>query len=249
MSIVPDYIQALYAWRAWRFDGKYLSAVVHQYQRWESYPQPAECFSYQYQSGFSGVYSRHPAPEDTCTCGYYSTLNIRVMKDYARQTMVSFDVEMLSEATAIGVVSVWGKVIEHQEGYRSEYAYPKLVIVLPPTTAVLKTPDGKRFAYSEPFPDQYGYFTLVNDEKYAMPTLNVARRISEYYQVPTFLGPVSRIAPGVLSSARLSGILADIRWRHMTARPLEGTHPITPEEVRWLEKHLEITYKLPRVRT
>jgi hypothetical protein len=40
-------------------------------------------------------------------------------------------------AYVIGTVNIWGKVIEHETGYRAQYIYPKELIARTPTVAAL----------------------------------------------------------------------------------------------------------------
>lgn len=59
----------------------------------------------------------HYAPELECTCGYYCC------KTKEQLYAMGYG----AAAEAIGEVWLWGKVIEHEIGFRSEYCYPKSI--------------------------------------------------------------------------------------------------------------------------
>jgi hypothetical protein len=55
---------------------------------------------------------RHPAPSTECSCGIYAHRSRGAALAHARATPGSI----------VGEVELWGRVIEHEHGYRSEYA-------------------------------------------------------------------------------------------------------------------------------
>ena len=57
----------------------------------------------------------HPAPDPRCTCGIYA----RREPDRSARVTPSYPVPPV-----IGTVSLWGRVIEHEEGWRGAFAYP-----------------------------------------------------------------------------------------------------------------------------
>jgi hypothetical protein len=64
----------------------------------------------------------HEAPQLGCSCGIYAFSQPYLVKEqgYYRQDL-------------LGEVSLWGKVIEHERGYRAQYAYPKQLYITPHT--------------------------------------------------------------------------------------------------------------------
>ena len=58
-------------------------------------------------------YDTHNAPEPECVCGIYATRTAAQLNqlDYAQRLF--------------GEVWLWGRVVEHEDGYRAQYAYPK----------------------------------------------------------------------------------------------------------------------------
>ena len=106
---VPDYMGTLTGWRGWRvIDGK-LNALG--------------------MSGMSGVWepkkavratcqkAQHECPTKDCTCGYWTFKSIALLQEALQPYAGSVRV--------IGTVEHWGKVIECENGFRSEFAYPK----------------------------------------------------------------------------------------------------------------------------
>jgi len=55
----------------------------------------------------------HHAPQAGCECGYYTVTNWDKAHKLSKSMVCIF-----------GRAAIWGKVIKHQDGYRSEYAYP-----------------------------------------------------------------------------------------------------------------------------
>jgi hypothetical protein len=58
---------------------------------------------------------QHPAPDPSCTCGIYAASSLQAL-ERPRPAWLPPPV--------VGTVSLWGKVIEHERGWRAEFAYP-----------------------------------------------------------------------------------------------------------------------------
>jgi hypothetical protein len=60
----------------------------------------------------------HAAPKDGCTCGVYAARDLAHLQEigYARYGVH-------------GEVYLWGTVVEHQLGWRAQYAYPKSLVL------------------------------------------------------------------------------------------------------------------------
>ena len=54
----------------------------------------------------------HGAPDPACTCGLHGTHGLEVL----RKTRCP---------AVLGRVALWGRVIEHEHGYRAQFAYPQ----------------------------------------------------------------------------------------------------------------------------
>jgi len=62
----------------------------------------------------------HDAPQANCTCGVYA---VKTLDHFRSAGYERFGIH--------GEVYLWGKVVEHELGYRAQFAYPKN-FVLPP---------------------------------------------------------------------------------------------------------------------
>jgi hypothetical protein len=83
-----------------------------------------------------GLFSRraerptHPAPSWGCQCGVYGFARLD-MDELERSPQVAGR-DPDRGVTALGVVLLWGRVIQHELGYRAEYARPLTLLRLPP---------------------------------------------------------------------------------------------------------------------
>lgn len=122
---VPDAIEPIVAWRFWRVGSgdRLLRSLTGRHQRWEpGRALEARCrfddvdrseWRYQVVSGFSP--DPHPAPAEGCTCGLYAA---RSLEHLRAQPLFGLS------RTVVGQVSLWGKVIPGQHGFRAQFAYP-----------------------------------------------------------------------------------------------------------------------------
>jgi len=127
---VPDAITPIVGWRYWRLgDGEgLLRSLTGRHQQWEpGQALRARCrfdevdrsdWRYRMVSGFSP--EAHPAPSEGCTCGLYAA---RSLEDLRGQMLFGLN------RMVVGEVSLWGKVIPGQRGFRAEYAYPERLSV------------------------------------------------------------------------------------------------------------------------
>jgi hypothetical protein len=107
---MPDYTTVLTGWRAWRtavHRNQWRLAALGQGIVWP--PKRKLAARCKDESA-----SPHPAPCWECSCGVWA------FKDLDRLLLAveSYDVSVL------GKVSLWGRIIETENGYRAEYAYP-----------------------------------------------------------------------------------------------------------------------------
>lgn len=114
LARVPDRIEPIIAWRAWQPSGKQLKAIG-QGMAWPAKkPMKAKCVS---RGG-------HKAPEMQCECGIWAFRDLETLlpaaDSYASQDLI------------VGSVYLWGRVIECENGYRAEFAYPKELWCLKP---------------------------------------------------------------------------------------------------------------------
>jgi hypothetical protein len=101
--------EPIVAWRAWALtghrdgDGLLLRPVAKRTRTWKPRETvEASCRTTRW----------HDAPDPRCTCGLHGTHGLEVL----RKTRCP---------AVLGRVALWGRVIEHEHGYRARYAYPQ----------------------------------------------------------------------------------------------------------------------------
>jgi hypothetical protein len=101
--------EPIIAWRAWALTGRrdgtglLLRPVAKRARTWK----PKEIVEASCRT------SRwHEAPDPACTCGLHGTHGIELL----RKTKCP---------AVLGRVALWGRVIEHEHGYRARFAYPQ----------------------------------------------------------------------------------------------------------------------------
>ncbi|HEX7277899.1 MAG TPA: hypothetical protein VF244_11035 [Acidimicrobiales bacterium] len=118
-------------YREWKLlrrypDGCHLKSVnndevVQPYQRIEATCRPlGGVITFSFNTFGSALSSSrtpqpvpHPAPAHSCTCGIYAYRDgVDIREDRA-------------DPYVLGEVNLWGRVIEHESGYRAQFAYPK----------------------------------------------------------------------------------------------------------------------------
>ena len=103
----PDYIFPLVGYRAWQWEEiglKSLNGI-----RW----QPGEPFT-----ATCNTQGCHEPPESNCTCGIYASKSLDHLSRLG-----------YTEQRIHGEVFLWGTVVEHEGGWRGQFAYPKNFIV------------------------------------------------------------------------------------------------------------------------
>lgn len=107
-------VEPIVAWRTWALTGRrdgtdlLLRPVAGRSRPWRPM-QTAEAIC---------KHTRlHSSPNLDCTCGLHGTHDI----DILRRTRCP---------AVLGRVALWGRVIEHDFGYRAQYAYPQLVTIV-----------------------------------------------------------------------------------------------------------------------
>ena len=113
---LPDYISPIVACRVWQWDASGLRSLNGE--PWlPGKPLAAGC-----RVSDSGTLvgraetanGNHAAPQGGCTCGVYAA------KDFEHLRRTGYDRYGIH-----GQVCLWGTVVEHQLGWRAEFAYPK----------------------------------------------------------------------------------------------------------------------------
>jgi hypothetical protein len=106
-SVIPDGIEPLVGWRAWRVQYDMLTSVYHP-TPWG----PREALWARHW--FAGAQRTHESPKEHCSCGVYAYLDRGRAEELAETSC----------APVFGTIALWGRVIEHEFGFKAEFAYP-----------------------------------------------------------------------------------------------------------------------------
>jgi hypothetical protein len=102
------------AWRAWGLTGHgdgtglLLRPVAKRARTW----RPLEVVAATCRTA-----RWHEAPDPTCTCGLHGTHGVELL----RKTRCP---------AVLGRVAMWGRVVEHELGFRARYAYPQRLALI-----------------------------------------------------------------------------------------------------------------------
>jgi hypothetical protein len=150
---VPDYISPIVGYRVWTLSTMGLKSLCGE--QWH----PAQSLAARCRAsavvgpvvGRSEAADAHDAPQEKCTCGIYA---IKTLHHFRSAGFERFGV--------CGEVFLWGKVVEHEFGWRAQLAYPKNLFL---------SPDALPFTLAEIWPrlqalTLYGsdIFVLDNDQ-------------------------------------------------------------------------------------
>jgi hypothetical protein len=126
VSGAPDFAEPLEAWRVWkvvRRHGVYSLGSVVQSTLWPAGEAlVAECLAGSRLLLFRRRKRRHLAPDHRCECGIYAA-----GLDGVAQYVAAGPFRGISRV--LGLVSLWGTVVECERGYRASHAYPKRIFV------------------------------------------------------------------------------------------------------------------------
>ena len=110
-------------WRIWRVTGGGLRATV-----WDTLWPARERFDARCRRGSAAYWADEPpaghrAPDPGCDCGVYAFKRREDAEQLARE-------KVDGDVIAVGRVSLWGRVIETELGFRAERAYPYDLVLL-----------------------------------------------------------------------------------------------------------------------
>ncbi len=127
----PDYVEPTVGWRAWEVvesDGVLQLSSLRYAGIWEPGTEVAATCRRSLAYLPWGRMPIHTAPASDCVCGIYGAVKV----EHARPFLWVAG----SEAAAyrvVGRVSLWGRVVQAQFGWRAEFGYPEHLYV-PATT-------------------------------------------------------------------------------------------------------------------
>ena len=110
---VPDYISPIVGYRVWTWGTLGLKSLCGK--SWH----PGQVVAARCRASIVGGRGKakddlHDAPHEECTCGIY-----------AAKTLHHFRSAGYDRYGIHGEVYLWGTVVEHELGYRAQFAYPK----------------------------------------------------------------------------------------------------------------------------
>jgi hypothetical protein len=127
VAAVPDVPAAVLGWRTWRV-GRRAQQRHALFSPLTGTPWPAgrpmvaACAS-----------PRHTPPGDTCPCGLYAV---------ADTTTLGWSP---SDHEVLGVVALWGDVVEGERGWRASHAYPRFLVAGPGISAEQRAAIARRY--------------------------------------------------------------------------------------------------------
>jgi hypothetical protein len=131
-SPAPDYVQPVLAWRLWHaieLDGGVALRSLFYPTVWPRREILVACCGrrspIQALLRRAGVSGAHDAPFERCECGIYAA-TLRPVLDYLREPP-TLGVNVLQRV--VGLVSLWGNVVECENGWRASHAYPSALFV------------------------------------------------------------------------------------------------------------------------
>lgn len=78
----------------------------------------------------------HVAPEDGCRCGVWAVCHPMLLSETHWRIAPPDDRDPLPGILVVGQIAMWGRVIQHERGWRSSHAYPKHLYVFSPDEAI-----------------------------------------------------------------------------------------------------------------
>jgi hypothetical protein len=123
----PDVVEPVVGWRVWDvvvLDGAYRLCSLAFFSIWLPERETAAACRRAWVEG-SAVLAPHAAPAERCTCGIYGTRTVRQTLAYSRSVRRRGD----TVHRVVGRVSLWGRVVESDAGWRAAYGYPSTLVV------------------------------------------------------------------------------------------------------------------------
>lgn len=125
ITTAPDYSEPLSAWRLWEVENLDSDPRLRSLYRDSFWPvgAPLEARCEAQRLRLSRR-PRHAAPTETCTCGIYGAPFELIRRKLAVDRSLPPGCLFV-----IGMVSLWGDVLECERGWRAAYAYPGRLFV------------------------------------------------------------------------------------------------------------------------
>ena len=125
--VVPDAVEPVLGWRVWdvvELDGAFRLCSLAFWSIWLPGRELRAVCRRAWVDGPT-VLAPHEAPVPRCTCGVYGTRTAGQTLAYSRSVRRRHD----TVARAVGRVSLWGRIVEAEAGWRAACGYPASIIV------------------------------------------------------------------------------------------------------------------------
>jgi hypothetical protein len=129
--VIPDYLEAITAYRVFNVFENGLLAGSAFIEPWPPFqPFVARCGTVSCEGAGAHVRDGQfvSAPVYACACGIYAVKTLRAALQRIRTEGQVHALQLRHfggpVGRAWGAVKIWGRVIEHESGYRAEFAYP-----------------------------------------------------------------------------------------------------------------------------
>lgn len=83
--------------------------------------------------------SLHEVPDETCKCGVWTVCHPMLLDEIGWRTAPPMGIDSLPGILVIGEVSLWGKIVQHERGWRASVAYPRHLYVFTGDPLVAET--------------------------------------------------------------------------------------------------------------
>jgi hypothetical protein len=116
---IPDLISPIVGYRVWTWGTLGLKSLCGE--RWHpGQSLAARCRASAVVGRAEVVHDAHDVPQANCTCGIYA---VKTLHHFRSAGYERYGIH--------GEVYLWGTVVEHELGWRAQFAYPK-TLLLPP---------------------------------------------------------------------------------------------------------------------
>lgn len=131
---IPDYIEPIVAWRAFLYSPEdWILRSINERIPLTPRVRTRACCAVVGSRFVAGFLGHGTAPEPDCTCGFYAMKNLDgpawLIRDCMEAGRFHSRCGLISDfCPALSQVYLWGKMIEHELGYRAEFCYPKTIL-------------------------------------------------------------------------------------------------------------------------
>ena len=120
--MIPDYILPIVGYRVWQWDVIGLKSLNGE--EWAPGRRLSALCRVDARRFISGLprftHDSDKLPHPNCTCGVYAAKTVERLRQCGYNRFGLF-----------GEVYLWGAIVEHERGWRAQYAYPKTLVLAP----------------------------------------------------------------------------------------------------------------------